>query len=154
MHNKYLKDVLNILKENSVGLIPCSKAEVDNLEYQLKSNLPIAYKEYLLNMGKYSGRLNVGTDCFYPDILDLGKYASDLLEENNTGLKLPSDAFVFSMHQGYQFNFFRLSDGDNPQVFSYSETYKTAEFRKIFDSFSGYLLAALSAHEIKPKSEK
>lgn len=86
MLNKYLKDVLNILEENCIGLIPCSKAEVDNLEHQVKSNLPVAYKEYLLSMGKHSGIFNIGTDCFYPDILDLCKYANDLLEENNTGL--------------------------------------------------------------------
>ncbi|MBT1687191.1 SMI1/KNR4 family protein [Dawidia soli] len=154
MLNKYLKDVLNILEENCIGLIPCSKAEVDNLEHQVKSNLPVAYKEYLLSMGKYSGRFNVGTDCFYPDILDLGKYANDLLEENNTGLMLPSDAFVFSMHQGYQFNFFKLLDGDDPQVFSYSEVYKTPEFRRISESFSSYLLAELSVHGINSKFGK
>jgi len=153
MQINYLKEVLNILKENSIGLIPCSMAEVDDLELQIKRSLPLAYKEYLLTMGRYSGRLNAGTDCFYPDILDLGKDSVRLLEENNTGLKLPSDAFVFSMHQGYQFYFFKLLDGDDPQVFTYSETYRTPEFRKIFDSFSNYLLAALLAHEIKPKSK-
>lgn len=34
---------------------------------------------------------------------------------------LPADAFVFSMHQGYEFNFFVICEGNDPPVYKYVE---------------------------------
>lgn len=43
---------------------------------------------------------------------------------------LPADAFVFLMHQGYQFSFFALAKGDDPAVSSYLEGRKERSFRR------------------------
>lgn len=34
-----------------------------------------------------------------------------MLGENQDSFNLPEDAFVFSMHQGFEFNYFRFSEG-------------------------------------------
>ena len=57
---------------------------------------------------------------------------------------MPDDAFVFSMHQGYIFEYFRLKDGDDPPVHSFLETEPDA--RIISGSFSEYLKARVAAY--------
>ena len=59
---------------------------------------------------------------------------------------MTDDDFVFFMHQGYEFCFFKLSEGDNPPVYFYSEEAcpfhprKSAHsnFIKITDSLSEF----------------
>jgi hypothetical protein len=147
MECKFLDHVIEIFRKNSIGIIPCSQEEIFHLETHIGAALPESYREYLRLMGKYSGTFNVGSDCFYDDVFSLNEDAQQLLIENNVVERLPTDAFVFCMHHGYIFNYFRLSEGPNPPVYSYSET--TNELRKIFPSFSDYLLAGLDAHGIK-----
>src|SRR6266851_6487960 len=102
-------------------IVPCTEDEVHTLERQLGFSLPGAYKEFLLWMGHGAGILLRGSDCFYQHLPPLRTWAEELLEENNFPEPLPEDAFVFFMHQGYQFNFFRISEGDDPPVHFYGE---------------------------------
>jgi hypothetical protein len=132
-----------------VGLLPCNEEEVRILEKAIQLTLPEAYKEYLLTMGKYSGRMNAGTDCFYDNIFDLKGPAKDLLVLNKVDFELPPDAFVFSMHQGYEFDFFRTSEGDNPAVFSFSEGNLDKGVFKSADSFSEFLSLVVAAYGIE-----
>ena len=145
---KYLNDVLTILKKHRVGLLPCSEEEILKLEEHIGRELPQAYKEYLATMGKYSGIVNAGTDCFYDDLFELNEDALELLLQNKIEIQLSDGAFVFCMHQGYQFLFFKLDEGENPPVYGYSEGNVAQNFEILFDSFSSYLMEVLSAHNL------
>jgi hypothetical protein len=57
---------------------------------------------------------------------------------------MPPDAFVFWMHQGYQFCFFRTSDGDDPPVYYYlqaglSERVVSGQFVRKYEHYSEFL---------------
>lgn len=145
---KYLNEVLTILKKHSVGLLPCSELEIQKLEEYIGRELPQAYKEYLGTMGKYSGIVNVGTNCFYDDLFEIKQDAIELLLENKIDVKLPDDSFVFYMHQGYQFLFFKLDEGENPPVYGYNEGSAVPYFETCCDSFSNYLLEVLRAYDL------
>jgi len=102
--------------------VGCSEKEIRNLEEKLGVNLPVAYKEFLSWAGKGLGEFAVGSEFYYDqDLVDLQRMAKDLLEDNAVPFKLPEDAFVFWGHQGYQFTFFRTSQGDDPPVHYYLE---------------------------------
>jgi hypothetical protein len=51
------------------------------------------------------GSFTVGIERFLPQIQH---WIRELLAEDQFPLKLPEDAFVFAMHQGYTFNFSQL----------------------------------------------
>ncbi len=115
---KQLIELKLAFPEEQVG---CTRNEVILLEQQLGISLPTAYHEFLLSMGHSAGKFLQGSDCFFQHLLSLQEWAFELLNENNFPKKLPEDAFVFYMHQGYQFSFFRLSEGDDPPTYSYCE---------------------------------
>ena len=75
-----------------------------------------AYQEFLLSMGRSAGQFLRGSDCFLNHIPQLQEWAVELLQENNFAESLPEDAFIFLMHQGYQFSFFRVSEGADPRL--------------------------------------
>lgn len=95
------------------------------------------YRNFLLEIGHRAGLLFQGTDIFLGSIKELTKEAKGLLEENQESFNLPEDAFVFSMHQGYEFNYFRFSEGNNPPVYQYIEG--EGEPKLAWDSFSSFL---------------
>jgi hypothetical protein len=148
MRIKYLNEILTILKKHSVGLLPCSEVEIQKLEEHIGRELPQAYKEYLATMGKYSGIVNEGTDCFYDDLFELNEDALELLLQNKIEIQLSDDAFVFCMHHGYQFLFFKLDEGENPPVYGYNEGNVAPYFERCCDSFSNYLTEVLRAHDL------
>jgi hypothetical protein len=107
----------------------CTLEEIINLEKAINQKLPIAYKEFLVFCGYGLGDFEVGSDIFYEtDLVELQKDARDLLVENNFPRELPDDAFVFWMHGGYMFSFFRTSEGDNPPVHYYNEGLHKKDF--------------------------
>jgi hypothetical protein len=128
----------------SVGLhgSPCSAFEVEELERNAGLPLPAAYRAYLLIAGRQPPSAWVGTDCTVSHLPELRGWAEDLLREGGQP-SLPPDAFVFLMHQGYQFMYF-LADGcsDDPPVFYYLEG-EPQVVRK-FERFSD-LVAACTA---------
>ncbi len=72
---------------------------------------------------------------------------------------MPEDAFVFFMHQGYQFMFFRLSEGDDPPVYYYGEGEGQDTFRVLQPSYSAFLETEIEGHakllvEIREMSER
>ena len=136
----YLRELHQRMKKDSVGRIPCSSEEVTQLEEHLKIKLPRAYREFLLTMGKYFGPSCVGTECCYDDLFDLLETAEKILIFNKLPISLPNDAFVFTMHQGYQFGFLRLSEGDDPPIYWYNECKQPfVDFDCIYPTFSFYL---------------
>lgn len=139
----YLDKVKERLKEQNLvspnEFFPCSPDEVIWSEQQLGISLPKAYQEFLLWMGHGAGQFLRGSDCFFKHLPDLQEWAVELLQENNVLEPLPEDAFVFLMHQGYQFSFFRLSEGDNPPTYSYCEGTNQTSFTRTHDRFSDFL---------------
>ena len=122
----------------------CSEAQVAEVEASFGMPLPQSYREFLLTAGRGAGGFMLGTDVFYPRILETTKWGANLLVESNESFSLPSDAFVFAMHQGYQFLFFRATEGDDPPVYYYFE--RDGMPQRISDSFSDYLFRTVEEH--------
>ncbi len=100
---------------------PCSALEVDELERVLSVHLPAAYKAYLRIAGRFMQAAWVGSDCTIGLLPRLQKWGANLLHECDQP-PLPPQAFVFLMHQGYQFFYFLVDGrGDDPPVFFYEE---------------------------------
>lgn len=146
----YLDDVkerareLDLFKPGEV--VPCTAEEVRELERRTGRALPQAYKEFLLWMGHGAGELWLGSHCFYRDLEPLGDWAAVMLKRSDPAQKLPEDAFVFLMHQGYQFMFFRTSEGDDPPVYYYKDEPEQLSFSIREQHFSRFLLRAIESH--------
>jgi SMI1-KNR4 cell-wall len=146
----YLDRVKNQLIELKLvkpdELVGCTRDEVSAIEQQLGIPLPLAYQEFLLSMGHSAGQFLRGSDCFFKHLPQLQEWAIDLLQENNFAQSLPEDAFIFFMHQGYQFSFFRVSEGADPPTYSYSEETDETSFIKSHESFSEFLATEVEIH--------
>jgi len=136
--------------------IGCDEKEIEDLEAFIKSHLPKAYREFLLWTGHSCGQFLQGSDCFYKSLKDLQRYAQDLLREDHSLEKLPEDVFVFFMHQGYYFLFFRLTEGDDPLIYSYLENTEAPEQSKIakeYPHLNDFLLAEMETYiQLKKES--
>jgi hypothetical protein len=117
----------------------CTSDEVQLLEQTLRIHFPKAYEEFLLWMGKGAGAFLQGSDCFYADLPKLKDWAKELLAENDATLELAEEAFVFFIHQGYQFAFMLISEGDNPPVYYYNETQDPNAFTPAYENYVAFL---------------
>lgn len=127
------------------NIIPCTEDEVKAIEQRIQHSLPSAYKEFLLWMGHGSGGVLAGSECFYFDLPVIQKEAIELMQEDNFHGSLPDDAFVFFMHQGYQFAYFRLSEGENPPIYYYYESATGGDISIIAPHFSDFLLSKIES---------
>lgn len=140
----YLDEVIKTANKKGIRLLGVSKEEVCKKERELNVVFPNAYKEYLMQMGKdTSPGFLTGADCFFKDIVNLKKYAEELLEEDETPFKLKDNYFVFWMMQGMIFAFFKLNTNDDPEIFVYDENSEQEDFFKISPSFSSFLNSIL-----------
>lgn len=138
------KEIVTLLNDYKIAtnneIQGFTELEVEQCEKALGSKLPNQYREFLLAIGHNAGLLFQGTDILFRNVdqlLELRKDAEDLLAENEETFILPTDAFVFSMHQGYEFNYFVLSEGDDPPVYQYVEGDGSPVL--VWDSFSTFL---------------
>lgn len=118
----------------------CTDREVAELEEKINIALPEIYKTFLLKAGHKAGKFHVGTDMFYRHLFNLREFAEELLEENNVDLTLPKTAFVFLMHQGYQFLYFD-STLKNPPIYGYNEGNEGPQL--LYKKFTDFLFADL-----------
>lgn len=87
-----------------------------------------------------------GSAMFYPELNGLRKIATELLVEAQNDFALPLDAFVFFMHQGYQFMYFRTEVEEcDPPVYNYIEG-DTAPKRS-YESFTDFLTESIEEHK-------
>jgi hypothetical protein len=141
------KKAERLLSLTKQPFVPCTTVEIEELEEWVGHCLPAAYREFLLWMGHSGGAFLQGSNCFYNDLESLQSDAKELLEENHFSGELSGDAFVFFMHQGYQFNFFYLSEGDDPPVFLYyEESPVRTSFSQIYARLSEFLLKEMEGH--------
>jgi len=133
--------IVNLLVRSQIAsaeeIQGCNENEIKELEEEIGHGFPTVYREFLLAAGHRAGLLFQGTDIFFGSLRGLTQEANELLEENQESFTLPEDTFVFSMHQGYEFNYFRFSEGDNPPVYQYIEG--EGEPKLAWDSFSSFL---------------
>lgn len=127
-------------------LRPCTIAEVEAAEARLQLHFPGSYREFLLLMGHGAGQFLAGSDCFYDNLFDIQTWARETLADNGVERELPTDAFVFFMHQGYQFLFLRTTEGDDPPAYYYNEGLpETALLPRRYEHFSDFLIGELEA---------
>ena len=135
---------------NYLGLDPvisCSPQEITALEKRLGCALPAAYREFLEWMGQSAGGFLKGSFCFYKDLFTLKNDADRLLKDNRIWAKLPKDAIVFWMHQGYQFLFFCASEGEDPPVHYYNEAeHKNGWVKGRYPNFSEFMIREVIGH--------
>lgn len=136
--NKSFDDTFTVLRIKGIHMTPCTTQEIEHLESFYKASLPEVYKAFLLTMGNGAGPYMLGSDCFYKHLFDLKEAANNLLSENNRS-PLPENTFVFWMHQGYQFQFFYLNQGNNPPVYYVTEGSEDEEFVRVSDTLTDNL---------------
>jgi len=74
------------------------------------------------------------------EISKLKTWAIELLEEDDSSELLTDNDYVFFMHQGYQFYFFKLDEGSNPPIYYYEESENSCKFIKKHDSLAIFLI--------------
>jgi hypothetical protein len=125
MSSYSLPEIVRRLIERGIAapdtIVGCKPEEVNHIELDQSTVLPLAYREFLLTMGRGAGVLFIGSDVFYPRIIGLKADAAALLIEASDDWSLPQDSCVFFMHQGYQFYYMLSSEGDDPPVYYYFE---------------------------------
>lgn len=138
-----VQEIATILENKGLKLKGCSPKEINEIESFYGVKLPITYVNFLERMGKGAGTYLEGSSVFYDEIFELREWATELLSENNFK-SLPKDGFVFYMHQGYQFAFFYLFDGEDPPVYYYYEGRNRFEFERKEEKFTDFLTAQLA----------
>ena len=122
----------------------CTQREIEDLERVVGTALPRAYKQFLLAVGHRAGAFLRGTDVFYGQVPALTDGARALLVENGVQDKLPQDGFVFYMHQGYEFGYFQIGEGDDPPIYQVVEGAGAPEI--VWSSFTDYLVDMIRIH--------
>ncbi|HEX4606813.1 MAG TPA: SMI1/KNR4 family protein [Urbifossiella sp.] len=129
-----------IARYEAMGLegTPASPKEVVTLQEQLGLVFPVAYKAFLLILGRDGGSDFIGSDCTISALPRLRSGAENLLQRCGSEYTLPERAMVFLMHQGYSFVYF-VADGASadPPVFAYVEGDTVPV--EVAGSFTGWL---------------
>jgi hypothetical protein len=121
----------------------CTEAEISQVEAAAGVTLPPVYRALLRAIGKRAGHLLIGTDFQYPWLLSARQDALECLADNGNPFTLPDDAVVFLGHQGYSFLYFLAREGEDPPVYGMSEAWADFGPRRVADSLSEWLRAAM-----------
>ncbi|RYE50777.1 MAG: hypothetical protein EOP48_19230, partial [Sphingobacteriales bacterium] len=113
---KSIADIASYLRSRGEILKPLSVEKILEVEQQAMFPLPKVYKNFLLLMGNGAGKYMEGSSVFYSEIFLLKEGVNELILENELP-SLPSEAFVFWMHQGYQAAYFKLGYEEDPAVY-------------------------------------
>lgn len=108
----------------------CSSEQIKSLTDQTVGDLPESYLEFMKVAGNGVDGFLQGSDFTIKDLDGVRDAADELLLEAGLN-RLPSNAFVFAMHQGYQFYFFQSG-----VVYYFREGNSCVERR--FDSFEDF----------------
>lgn len=109
-------------------------SKLSRIEEEKGIVLPEIYKDFYCTCSGYTPWNLVGTDLINK-YADLNHWAIELLEEDEVENFLQENDFVFMMHQGYIFWYFKADGNDDPVVFSYSEADREQKNCGSFSSF-------------------
>lgn len=138
----YLTRAKHLLRDLNVE--GCRIDEIVDLEKELDMFLPEAYKEFLLWIGKDTNKFLQGSEVEYKHLVKIQGGANELLKENGHP-RLPDNAFVFHIHQGYQFSYFLLDGNDDPEVYFYDEVI-TRGVESLEKPYSSWLATEAEIH--------
>ena len=93
---------------------------LESFERKYEIKLPQLYKAWFYKGGPQSESF-IGTDADESYLPQLRGWATELLNDCHVNFELPSNAFVFAMHQGYEFMYFLCDGNDDPEVWYYFE---------------------------------
>ncbi len=153
----YLTEVKRYLAEHPIlnlsgHFYPCTEEEITELEKQVGLKLPKAYREFLLWSGNGLGSFEIGSVFFYKDeLVEIQEIAREIMDADDlvgkpaSPDKLPDDAYIFWMHEGYMFTFFRTSEGDNPPVHFFREGENRIRWN-YQEHFTDFLLTEMNNH--------
>lgn len=108
-----------LLRDLGLSGAACDEWTVQDLEQQLRVQLPPAYKAFLAVAGNGCAALEGSHYAVEDDLAGLQRSGQRIMKRDRENL--PGDAFVFLVHQGYAFNFFLAQDGEDPPVYEYVE---------------------------------
>ena len=149
---EYLNKIIHILEQFIAKyggeVIPCTSSEVEKLESMLPHpyRLPTAYKEFLLYGGKEIGQFYERGNRF--DYKRASSYvqnerraAISLLKQYEDNPHLSDDTYILTVYMSSFFNFFKLTEGENPPVYEWSEEEEVGveAIEKAFDSFTDFI---------------
>ena len=112
--NWVLKHATNLIQPRCVSFEK-NMEDLNEIEKKLNLTFPMDYKKFYLECQKSIPKGMVGTDLFNNKD-KLKEWALDLLKEDNTENFLTDNDFVFMMHQGYMFWYFKIDGTENPSV--------------------------------------
>jgi hypothetical protein len=95
-------------------------ANLSKIEQGRQITLPEAYKDFYHMCSHTIPENLIGTDLLNR-YSELNEWAAELLEEDGIENFLAPDDFVFMMHQGYMFWYFKADGNPDPLVFGYYE---------------------------------
>jgi hypothetical protein len=117
---------------DSEGTAGCSEADIADIESRSNVKLPVAYRDFLLALGRSSEDFFSDVSFVYPTIRDDQKSITNILGT----FKLPASAYVFMVRNDLIL-FFDIKDGDDPPVYRYVQGDQATE--KAADTFSEFL---------------
>jgi hypothetical protein len=121
-------------------LVGCSDAEIARLETELGRPLPESYRTYLRLAGKSAGEFLAASEARFQNLGQI----KEGIDEVEGDWQPSRDDFVFMMHQGYEFTFFKLSDDPEPPIWQYVEGHAGPEVA--WPSFSAFLEDMATEH--------
>jgi hypothetical protein len=96
----------------------CSPGELRVIAKDAGAPLPAAYRSLMRQVGRRCGCLFEQSTFCYPGVIGLTQWVREQLEG---AVRIPADGFCFLNHLGYSTLFFRLSAGDDPPIYHWSD---------------------------------
>ena len=145
---KLIERLLKIGFVDRSEFIPCSEAEIEDLETRNKIKLPESYKKFLRIMGKGAGNFlkSDAWEAFYPDFNDwlgVGFYNIPEAElelctqsEIDFSLSVPNNFFIFATRYGdFPLGFFADGIDNDPDIYLLEDESEMKFWGKTFWKF-------------------
>lgn len=102
--------------------VGATESEISMLQAKLDADLPIAYRQFLLWMGKDKHGALKGSEWFIDEVCENGDFLDEFLVENEVKRPEPNSTVCFFSHQGYMAAWFSKADPQSdPSCKFYSE---------------------------------
>lgn len=129
--NSLKNDLLNVRNTKAMSIL-----EVDIIEKEYNLKIPLAYKEFLLIIGKDSGQLFEQGELDIGDFGNLKQMALEEIQESNLSIILKPTDLVIYEHQGYIYRYLPTDEGNNPPVIEFNDGGELYEYPTVQDYIS------------------